>query len=122
MNMLKILSVDDSASMRQVVGLTLRGAGYEVSEASDGRLALDMLHSLSIDLVLTDLHMPNMNGLELIKMARRLPDYRFTPFLFLTTECDENRKKEARAAGATGWIIKPFTRDQLLATVRKVLG
>ena len=116
-----ILSVDDSASMRQVIAFTLRPAGFEVTEAPDGCKALEILKFKNFDLVLTDLHMPLMNGLELIKAARMLPLYKFTPFLFITTECDENRKKEARAAGATGWVIKPFTREQLLATVRKVL-
>ena len=120
--MLQILSVDDSASMRQVVVMSLSPAGYAVTEAQDGRQALDMLQRQSFDLILTDLHMPLMNGLELSKAARQLPQHRFTPILFLTTECDADRKKEARAAGATGWIIKPFTRDQLVATVRKVLG
>ncbi|MCW2244429.1 two-component system chemotaxis response regulator CheY [Azospirillum fermentarium] len=117
-----ILSVDDSASMRQMVKLTLSGAGYDVVEASDGREALTKAGSASVHMVLTDLNMPNMDGLTLIRELRKMPAYRGVPIVFLTTESDEGRKAEAKQSGATAWITKPFKQEQLLAVVRKVLG
>ncbi len=117
-----ILSVDDSASMRQMVKLTLAGAGYEVIEATDGREALAKAQGGGINMVLTDLNMPNMDGLSLIRELRKLPSYRGVPILFLTTESDDAKKSEAKAAGATAWIVKPFKQEQLLGVVRKVLG
>ena len=117
-----ILSVDDSASMRQMVRLTLSGAGYDVVEASDGKEGLARAQGKAFDMVVTDLHMPNMDGLALIRELRKLPAYKGVPILFLTTESDENRKKEAKTAGATGWITKPFAPEQLLAVVKKVVG
>lgn len=117
-----ILSVDDSASMRQMVKLTLSGAGYTVIEASDGREALSKAGTGAVGMVLTDLNMPNMDGLTLIRELRRLPAYKGVPIVFLTTESDEAKKAEAKACGATAWIVKPFKQDQLLAVVRKVLG
>jgi two-component system, chemotaxis family, chemotaxis protein CheY len=117
-----ILSVDDSASVRQMVKLTLTGAGYEVIQASDGGEGLAKAREKSVDMVVTDLNMPVMNGLALIRELRQLPAYKGVPILFLTTESDEQMKKEARAAGATGWITKPFQQEQLLAVVKKVLG
>ncbi len=117
-----ILSVDDSASMRQMVKLTLTGAGYDVVEASDGREALAKAQGGGVHMVLTDLNMPNMDGLSLIRELRKLPSYKGVPILFLTTESDDAKKAEAKAAGATGWIVKPFKQDQLLGVVRKVLG
>jgi two-component system chemotaxis response regulator CheY len=118
-----ILSVDDSASMRQMVKMTLSGAGYDVIEASDGREALTKAQGLSnVNMVLTDLNMPNMDGLSLIKELRKLPAYKGVPIIFLTTESDAAKKGEAKAAGATAWIVKPFQQDQLLGVVKKVLG
>jgi two-component system chemotaxis response regulator CheY len=117
-----VLSVDDSASMRQMVKLTLSGAGYNVIEAGDGKEALARVGDAEINMVLTDLNMPNMDGLTLIRELRKMPAYRFLPIVFLTTESDEAKKGEAKAAGATAWITKPFKQDQLLAVVKKVLG
>lgn len=117
-----ILTVDDSPSVRQLVKLTLDGGGYGVVEAGDGQEALDKAKGLVADMVVTDLNMPRMDGLTLIRELRKLPSYRGVSILFLTTESDEEKKKEARAAGATGWIVKPFKQDQLLAVVKKVIG
>ncbi len=117
-----ILSVDDSASMRQMVKLTLGGAGYEVIEASDGSDALAKAGGGGVHMVLTDLNMPNMDGLSLIRELRKLPAYKGVPIIFLTTESDGSKKSEAKAAGATAWIVKPFQQQQLLDVVRKVLG
>lgn len=120
--MSKILAVDDSASMRQMVSFTLQGAGYEVVEASDGQDAFDKAKINQVDLVLSDVNMPVMDGIALIKNLRTLPDYKFTPILMLTTESASDKKSEGKAAGATGWIVKPFNPDQLLNTIKKVLG
>ena len=120
--MSKILAVDDSASMRQMVSFTLQGAGYEVVEASDGQDALNKAKMNQVDLVLSDVNMPIMDGISLIKNLRTLPDYKFTPILMLTTESAADKKSEGKAAGATGWIVKPFNPDQLLNTIKKVLG
>lgn len=120
--MKKILAVDDSASMRQMVGFTLKTAGFDVTEASNGDEALKVAQQGQYDLVISDVNMPVMDGITLIKNLRDLPAYKFTPLLMLTTESGGDKKQEGRAAGATGWIVKPFNPDQLLATVRKVLG
>ena len=120
--MTSILAVDDSASMRQMVSFTLKGAGYEVIEATDGVEALSIAKNKSVNLVITDVNMPNMDGISLIKELRGLPSYKFTPLLMLTTESGTDKKQAGKAAGATGWIVKPFNPDQLLATIRKVLG
>jgi len=117
-----VLSVDDSASMRQMVKLTLSGAGYSVVEAGDGKEALAKIGTADVNMVITDLNMPNMDGLTLIRELRKMPAYKFLPIVFLTTESDEGKKGEAKAAGATAWITKPFKQDQLLAVVKKVLG
>jgi two-component system chemotaxis response regulator CheY len=117
-----ILSVDDSASIRQMVKLTLTGAGYNVVQAGDGAEGLAKAREAAVDLVVTDLNMPVMNGLGLIRELRKLPAYKGVPILFLTTESDAAMKQEAKAAGATGWITKPFQQEQLIAVVRKVLG
>ena len=117
-----ILSVDDSASIRQMVQLTLQGAGYQVIQANDGADGLAKAQATSVDMVVTDLNMPVMNGLALIQALRKLPAYQGVPIVFLTTESDADTKKQAREAGATGWITKPFQKDQLLAVVKKVLG
>lgn len=119
--MAKILAVDDSASMRQMVAFTLQGAGHDVVQAADGNLALAEAKKAEFSLVLTDLNMPNMNGIELIKSLRGLSAYKFTPILMLTTESAGDIKQQGKAAGATGWIVKPFNPDQLLSTVKKVL-
>jgi two-component system chemotaxis response regulator CheY len=117
-----ILSVDDSASVRQMVKLTLTGAGYHVVQANDGSEGLAKARESQVDMVMTDLNMPVMNGLALIRELRKLPAYKGVPILFLTTESDAQLKAEAKAAGATGWITKPFQQDQLIAVVKKVLG
>ena len=120
--MASILTVDDSASMRQMVSFTLKGAGYEVVEAVDGAQALNIAKGRSVNLVITDVNMPNMDGISLISELRKLPSYKFTPLLMLTTESSAEKKQAGKAAGATGWIVKPFNPDQLLATVKKVLS
>ena len=117
-----IMTVDDSASVRQMVAFTLKGAGYQVLEAGDGQDALNKLNGAGVQMVITDLNMPNMNGLELIKALRAKPECKFMPIVFLTTESQAEKKTEAKAAGATGWIVKPFKPEQLLAVVKKVLG
>ncbi len=117
-----ILAVDDSTSMRQMVSFTLKGAGYEVVEAADGVEALNIAKTRSVNLVITDVNMPNMDGITLIRELRNLPSYKFTPLLMLTTESGDEKKQQGKAAGATGWIVKPFNPDQLLKTVAKVIG
>lgn len=119
--MAKILAVDDSASMRQMVSFTLKGAGHQVVEASDGVEALAKAKNTTFDLVVSDVNMPNMDGLTLIAELRKLPAFKFTPMLMLTTESSVEKKQLGRAAGATGWIVKPFNPDQLLNTIKKVL-
>ena len=116
-----IMTVDDSASLRQMVGVVLRGAGFEVVEAVDGADALDKLAGQELHLILTDVNMPNIDGLELTRRIRTLPPYKFTPVILLTTESHADKKQEGRAAGATAWIVKPFTPDQLLTVVKKVV-
>ena len=116
-----IMTVDDSASIRQVVGFTLRGAGYEVLEAVDGVDARTKIQP-TVQMVITDLNMPNMDGIELIRALRADPQYKFVPIVMLTTEAQEATKQAGKSAGATGWIVKPFKPDQLLAVVRKVVG
>ena len=120
--MAKILAVDDSASMRQMVSFTLKGAGHTVIEATDGAQALQIAKGQNVDLVLSDVNMPVMDGIELVKNLRQLPSYKFTPILMLTTESAGDKKNEGKSAGATGWIVKPFNPDQLLTTIKKVLG
>ncbi len=120
--MARILAVDDSASMRQMVSFTLKGAGHDVQEAKDGVEALGIAKGNKFDLVLTDINMPNMDGISLIKELRQIADYKFTPILTLTTESGSDKKGEGKSAGATGWIVKPFSPDQLLSTIKKVLG
>jgi len=117
-----ILAVDDSASIRQMVAFTLKGAGYDVVEAVDGQDGLDKAKSKSINLVLTDQNMPKMDGLTLIKSLRALPQYKTVPILMLTTEAGDAMKAQGKAAGATGWLVKPFDPQKLLDVVKKVLG
>lgn len=116
-----IITVDDAATLRKMVSFTLKGAGHEVLEAPDGTDALDALRSRSVDLVITDVNMPKMNGIELTRRLRGLPQFQKTPIILLTTESEAGKKAEGRAAGATGWIVKPFSPEQLLALVAKVL-
>ncbi len=120
--MATILAVDDSASMRQMVSFTLKGAGYNVVEAVDGLDALNKAKAQSFDCIVTDVNMPNKDGIALIKDLRALPNYKFTPMLMLTTESGMDKKQQGKEAGATGWIVKPFNPDQLLKTINKVLG
>lgn len=117
-----VLTVDDSRTMREMVAFTLRGAGYEVLEAGDGQQALALVNTNRVDLVIADLNMPVMDGLTLIRRLRAMPAYRTVPILMLTTESDDRKKQEGRAAGATGWIVKPFNPDKLISVVQKVCG
>ncbi len=117
-----ILTVDDSASVRQMVSFTLKNEGYEVIEAIDGVDALSKLSDKKADMVLTDLNMPNMDGIELIKNIRQNPRYKFIPIIFLTTESQQEKKQAGKTAGATGWIVKPFKPEQLIGVIKKVLG
>jgi two-component system, chemotaxis family, chemotaxis protein CheY len=121
MGMRSILAVDDSASMRQMVSFTLRSSGYEVIEAVDGQDALDKLGDKQVDLVLTDQNMPRMDGLTLIKQLRVQDRFKRTPILVLTTESSDEMKQAGRAAGATGWMVKPFDPARLLEVIGKVL-
>ncbi len=116
-----ILFVDDSGSIRQAVGSLLEELGYKVQIACDGQEALELLDGSEIHLIITDLHMPNMNGIELIKAARQIESYRYIPMLLLTTETLIEKKREAKAAGATGWIEKPFSNEKLEQVINKVL-
>ena len=120
--MQSILAVDDSASMRQMVSFTLKGAGYHVIEAADGQEAYEKAMTQSVDLVLTDQNMPRMDGLQLIKLLRELPAYQKTPILMLTTESSDEMKAKGRAAGANGWLVKPFDPQRLIEVVKKVIG
>ncbi len=120
--MTRILAVDDSTSMRQMVAFTLKAAGFDVVEAEDGRVALDLAAKEKFSLVLADVNMPNMDGITLVKNLRTMPDYKFTPLLMLTTESTPEKKMEGKSAGATGWLIKPFNPDQLVTTIKRVLG
>ncbi len=119
--MKKILAVDDSPSMRQMVAYTLKRAGFEVYEAKDGMEALEMAREMDVDLVLTDINMPKMDGIELIRNLRGLPAYNGKPILTLTTEGSTESKMKGRDAGATGWIVKPFDPEVLVSTINKVL-
>ncbi|HUW40705.1 MAG TPA: response regulator [Rectinemataceae bacterium] len=117
----KILIVDDSAAIRQSISFILSQEGYETFEATDGMEALTRLESIeNLDLILTDVNMPNLDGISFIKRARELPKYKFTPIIVLTTESQGSKMNEGKEAGATGWIVKPFNADKLLGIVRKV--
>ena len=120
--MASILVVDDSTSMRQMIVFTLKGAGHEVAEAPDGDAALDIARTRGFDLVITDVNMPNLDGITLIRELRALPTYKFIPLLMLTTESAQDKKQLGKEAGATGWIVKPFNPDELEATVDRVLA
>lgn len=116
-----ILIVDDSESIREVVIFTLENAGYTVLSAVDGQDALKHLDGKHLDMILTDLHMPNMDGIGLIKEVRKMETYKYVPILYLTTESQQSIKNEARQAGATGWIVKPFMPDKLIAAIGKII-
>jgi len=116
-----ILTVDDSESIRLMMKLTLTAEGYEVLQAADGVEALEVARERVADLVLTDINMPRMDGLALIKELRALPGYKTVPMLILTTESGQERKQMGKANGATGWLVKPFNERQLLATISRVL-
>lgn len=119
--MISILAVDDSPSMRQMVTYTLERAGYEVVSAEDGEEALSIALNTSVNLVLTDVNMPKMDGITLVKKLRKLSDYRYKPILILTTESSTEKKMQGKEAGATGWLVKPFDPEKLLSTLRRVL-
>jgi len=116
-----ILIVDDSASVRQVVSITLRQAGYDVIEGNDGKDALSKLTGQKVHLIISDVNMPNMDGISLVKAVKQLPAYKFTPIVMLTTESQEAKKREGQEAGAKAWILKPFKPDQLLGVVQKLV-
>jgi len=115
-----ILIVDDSSSMRQLVKMTLTGAGHQVIEAVDGRDALAKLTGQKVNLVISDVNMPNLDGIGLVKALKARPEYKFTPIVMLTTESEQSKKAEGQAAGARAWIVKPFQPAQLLAAVDKL--
>ena len=116
-----VLIVDDSATIRQVVGMTLKGAGYEVMEACDGKDALRKLDGKKINLIISDVNMPNMDGISFVKEAKKLASYKFTPVIMLTTESQDSKKQEGQAAGAKAWVVKPFQPDQMMAAVAKLI-
>jgi two-component system chemotaxis response regulator CheY len=120
--MSRILAVDDSRSMREMVAFTLTAAGFKVAQAEDGAIALDLARNEKFGLVLIDVNMPNLDGLSLVRALRAEADYKFTPLLMLTTEASADRKQEGKAVGATGWIVKPFNPETLVALVKRVLG
>lgn len=116
-----IMSVDDSASIRQMVSFTLSDAGYQVVEAVDGKDALTKLNTTTVDMLITDLNMPNMDGIELIKNVRAQTKHKFIPIIMLTTESQDSKKQQGKSAGASGWIVKPFSATQLVDVIKKLL-
>jgi two-component system, chemotaxis family, chemotaxis protein CheY len=116
-----VMVVDDSASVRQVVGLALRGAGYAVIEGSDGQDALSKLKGQKVHLIISDVNMPNMDGITFVQEVKKMPAYRFTPIIMLTTESQEGKKLQGQAAGAKAWVVKPFLPAQMLAAVSKLI-
>lgn len=116
-----IMIVDDSASLRQVVGIALKGAGYDVLEACDGKDALGKLDGRKLHLIISDVNMPNMDGITFLKAAKQLPAYKFTPVIMLTTESGDGKKSEGQMAGAKAWVVKPFQPAQMLAAVSKLV-
>lgn len=117
-----ILTADDSASMREIIAFTLRSANYQVIEAVDGKDALAKLQGVPIHMLITDLNMPNLDGIGLIRQVRGLAQYKYIPIIMVTTESQDEKKQAGRAAGASGWIVKPFRSEQLIAVTRKLLG
>jgi two-component system chemotaxis response regulator CheY len=116
-----ILTADDSPSMRQMIAFTLENAGYQVIEAVDGMDALERLSKAAVQMLVTDLNMPNLDGIELIRRVRTLPQYKYIPIIMVTTESEDSRKQQGKAAGATGWIVKPFRAEQLVAVAKRFL-
>ncbi len=116
-----IMIVDDSASLRQVVGIALKSAGYEVLEGSDGRDALAKLTGQKVHLIISDVNMPNMDGITFVKSLKQMPAYKFTPVIMLTTESQEAKKQQGQAAGARAWVVKPFRPEQMLGAVQKLV-
>jgi two-component system chemotaxis response regulator CheY len=116
-----ILIVDDSASVRQVVGISLKQAGYDVIEGVDGKDALKKLTGQKVHLIISDVNMPNMDGISLVKAVKQMPAYKFTPIVMLTTESQDAKKKEGQEAGAKAWVVKPFKPEQLLGVVQKLV-
>ena len=117
-----ILTVDDSSTVRLVLSATLKEAGYKVIEAKDGQDAIEKLEKGKVNMLITDLNMPKVDGIDLIRHVRRNPACRFMPIIMLTTEADDTKRQEGKAAGASGWIVKPFKPEQLIGVVKKVLG
>lgn len=115
------MTVDDSASMREMIAFTLKNAGYEVVEAVDGQDALNKISGSPVQMLIADLNMPNLNGIELIKKVRALPQYKYLPIVMLTTESQEDKKQAGKAAGASGWIVKPFRGETLVTVAKKFL-
>jgi len=115
-----IMIVDDSASIRTVVGIALRGAGYDVVEAINGQDAINKLTGQKMNLIISDVNMPIMDGITFVKHVKQMPAYRFTPIIMLTTESDESKKREGQSAGARAWVVKPFKPEQMLGAVQKL--
>ena len=118
----KILFVDDSASMRQVVGMAISGAGYDVTTAEDGVDGVSKINQDKFDVIISDLNMPNMNGLDMVKAAKQNPQNKFSPVIMLTTEAGDEMKQQGKAAGVKVWVVKPFKPDQLLGVIKKLIG
>jgi two-component system chemotaxis response regulator CheY len=116
-----IMIVDDSASLRQVVSIALKGAGYDVIESGDGKEALSKLDGRKLHLIISDVNMPNMDGITFVKEVKQLASYKFTPIIMLTTESQEAKKREGQAAGARAWVVKPFVPEALLGAVQKLV-
>ncbi len=116
-----VMIVDDSASARTMLGLTLKGAGYDVVEGSDGKHALSLLDGRKVHLIISDVNMPNMDGIAFVKALKQTPNYKFTPVIMLTTDGQESKKQEGKAAGAKAWVTKPFSPTQLLDAVSKLV-
>lgn len=117
-----VMIVDDSASLRQVVNIALKGSGFDVIEACDGKDALTKLDGQKINLIISDVNMPNMDGITFLKEMKKLPTHKFTPVIMLTTESQEGKMQEGRAAGAKAWVVKPFKPDEMIAAVSKLLA
>ena len=118
----KILFVDDSASMRQIVGMAISGAGYDVTSAEDGVDAMIKVEADKFDAIISDVNMPNMNGIELIKAIKQNANNKFAPIIMLTTESSDELKQQGKAAGAKVWVVKPFKPDQLIGVIKKLIG
>jgi two-component system, chemotaxis family, chemotaxis protein CheY len=116
-----IMIVDDSASLRQVVSIALKSAGYDVIEGCDGKDAIAKLTGQKVNLIISDVNMPNMDGITMVKAVKQMPAYKFTPIVMLTTESQESKKKEGQEAGAKAWMVKPFSAPQLLSVVQKLV-